>query len=81
MPLTNSIKREAALFDFFKEFEAEGSPRVAGFWYYKTDGTPGEKLNCSRSYETVTMAIQALGQNKPEQKQKGTLRSIYNKTT
>lgn len=59
MPYTQSIKREAALFDFFNEFEADGSPRVASFRYYKTDGTPGEKVNCSRSYETVTMAIQA----------------------
>ena len=59
MPLTQSIKREAALFDFFNEFEADGSPRVASFRYYKTNGTASEKLLCSRSYETVTMAVQA----------------------
>ncbi|WP_149241507.1 hypothetical protein [Dyadobacter sp. 32] len=55
MPLTNSIKREATLFDFFKEFEADGSPRVVSFRYYKTNGTPGKKLNFSGSYEMVTM--------------------------
>jgi len=54
-----SIKREAALFDFFNEFEADGSPRVACFRYYRTNGTASEKLQCSRSYETVTMAVQA----------------------
>jgi len=53
------IKREAALFDFFNEFESDGSPRVASFRYYKTSGAAGEKLNCSRSYESVTMAVQA----------------------
>lgn len=55
---TPSIKREAALFDFFNEFEADGSPRVAGFRYYKTNGTANEKLHCCRSYETVTMVVQ-----------------------
>jgi hypothetical protein len=59
MPENKSIKREAALFDFFNEFESDGSPRVASFRYYKRDGIEGEKLNCSRSYETVTMAVQA----------------------
>lgn len=59
MPLTHSIKREAALFDFFNEFEADGSPRIASFQYYKTSGAAGTKNNCSRSYETVTMAVQA----------------------
>ena len=54
-----SIKREAALFDFFNEFEADGSPRVASFRYYKTNGTASAKLHCCRSYETVTMAVQA----------------------
>jgi len=54
-----SIKREAALFDFFNEFEADGSPRIASFRCYKTSGAAGEKLNCSRSYETVTMTLQA----------------------
>jgi hypothetical protein len=59
VPETPSIKREAALFDFFNELESDGSPRIAGFRYYKTDGTVGEKLHCSRSYESVTMAVQA----------------------
>ena len=57
--LDQSIKREAALFDFFNEFEADGSPRIASFRYYKTTGTAGTKINCSRSYETVPMAVQA----------------------
>jgi len=56
---TPSIKREAALFDFFNEFESDGSPRVASIRYYKVDGTAGEKFRCSRSYESVTMAVQA----------------------
>ena len=55
----SSIKREAALFDFFNEYESDGSPRVASFRYYKIDGRAGEKLNCSRSFETVAMAVQA----------------------
>jgi len=59
MQEVQSIKREAALFDFFNEFESDGSPRIASFRYYKTSGAAGEKLNCSRSYETVTMAVQA----------------------
>lgn len=55
----HSIKHEAALFDFFNEFESDGSPPVASFRYYKTNGSAIEKLHCSRSYETVTMAVQA----------------------
>lgn len=48
-----SLKREAVLFDFFNGLEADGSPRVANFRYYKTDGTVSEKRNCTRSFEDV----------------------------
>ncbi|WP_428657584.1 hypothetical protein [Runella sp.] len=52
-----SLKRESVLFDFFNGLEADGSPRVADFRYYKTDGTCGEKLKCTRSFEDVTQII------------------------
>lgn len=52
-----SIKREAALFDFFNGTESDGTPRVASFRYYKTDGSTSEKLNCTRSFEDVTKRI------------------------
>lgn len=52
-----SLKREAVLFDFFNGIEADGTPRVASFRYYKTDGTVGEKLNCTRSFEDVSHII------------------------
>lgn len=52
-----SLKREAVLFDFFNGLEADGSPRVASFRYYKTDGTVGEKLNCTRSFEDVSQIV------------------------
>lgn len=48
-----SIKREAALFDFFNGTESDGTPRVASFRYYRTDGSTSEKLNCTRSFEDV----------------------------
>lgn len=52
-----SLKREAVLFDFFNGLEADGTPRIASFRYYKTDGTVGEKLNCTRSFEDVSKII------------------------
>lgn len=55
-----SLKREAVLFDFFNGLEADGSPRVADFRYYKTDGQAGEKLKCTRSFEDVTQIIARL---------------------
>lgn len=64
-----SLKREAVLFDFFNGLEADGSPRVADFRYYKTDGTVGEKLKCTRSFEDVT---QIIARPKPEFPKGGT---------
>lgn len=52
-----SLKREAVLFDFFNGLEADGSPRVANFRYYKTDGTVSEKRNCTRSFEDVNKIV------------------------
>jgi len=52
-----SLKREAVLFDFFNGLEADGSPRVANFLYYKTDGTVSEKRNCTRSFEDVVKIV------------------------
>lgn len=52
-----SLKREAVLFDFFNGLEADGSPRVANFRYYKTDGTVSEKRNCTRSFEDVNQIV------------------------
>ena len=52
-----SLKRQAVLFDFFNGTEPDGSPRVASFRYYKTDGSPSEKLNCTRSFEDVAKII------------------------
>jgi hypothetical protein len=54
-----SIKLKASPFDFFNEFKQDSSPRISSFRYYKTDGTAGGKLNRSRSYETVIIAVQA----------------------
>lgn len=52
-----SLKREAVLFDFFNGTQPDGTPRVASFRYYKTDGTASEKCNCTRSFEDVTKII------------------------
>lgn len=70
-----SLKREAALFDFFTGTQPDGSPRIASFRYYKTDGTPSEKRNCTRSFEDVTKII---AQPKPEF-QKGRLENAEEK--
>ena len=58
-----SLKREAVLHDFFSAVEKDGSPRVASFRYYKTDGTASEKINCTRSFEDIAKII---AQPKPE---------------
>lgn len=63
-----SLKREAVLFDFFNGLEADGSPRVANFRYYKTDGTASEKLHCTRSFEDVSQVVQKTI-NKPQSKE------------
>lgn len=52
-----SLKREAVLFDFFNGLEADGTPRVASFRYYKTNGIASEKLHCTRSFEDITQII------------------------
>lgn len=52
-----SLKREAVLFDFFNGTEPDGSPRVADFRYYKTNGTASEKLKCTRSFEEISQII------------------------
>lgn len=67
-----SLKREAVLHDFFSALENDGSPRVASFRYYKTDGTASEKLNCTRSFEDVSKII---ARPKPEL-QKGRLENV-----
>lgn len=58
-----SLKREAVLFDFFNGLEPDGSPRVASFRYYKTDGTASEKLNCTRSFEDLPQIIAKTAKN------------------
>lgn len=64
VPETQSIKREAALFDFFNELEADGSPSVTVIRCCKMDGTTGENLHGSRSYEIVAMAVWLSGQSR-----------------
>lgn len=52
-----SLKREAVLFDFFNGTEPDGTPRVADFRYYKTNGTASEKRQCTRSFEDISQII------------------------
>ncbi|MDF7817934.1 hypothetical protein P1X15_10020 [Runella sp. MFBS21] len=64
-----SLKREAVLFDFFNGTEPDGTPRVADFRYYKTNGTASEKRQCTRSFEDIT---QIIIQPKPDVQKGGT---------